>query len=364
MAVTPRKSFYPVLEFSAFAWAKLQYFLHVTQNEVGCMGIADDPKDPLFITDLLIPKQEVSMGSTKFDVDDLAARYEKLIEAGYTFGQFARVWIHTHPTGVHAPSGTDWTTFDEDFSEFDWAVMAIFAKDGWKFARLRYPDINGRPGVDVDIPVQVQEFLATKNSLAYVTDDGQVAVVETPQPTWVEEYKECLQTRPSITYIGSASQVSRASDWRPTWMTGNLGDHSRWDPDDADFKKRQEEWQKESARRKALDDEREARWRHAFSQMEAEGDDDNKLQAEFDAIIERNRRPTPDPDTPSEVRVNKTDSEHNKPTTPTHQEWEDWHKYQREAAGLHDASDLDDVVDVPDGDTGVDLDSKPDPNHD
>lgn len=128
------------LWFTPYAWAKLLYMCHWSEDEVGAMGLAN-ADDPFLIEDLWIPKQVVSTVSTRFDMDDFAVTQMQLADPDSPTARhprcFRRVWIHTHPAGSAAPSHMDERTFEDVVGRADWGVMFIMSKDGQTYCRLR-----------------------------------------------------------------------------------------------------------------------------------------------------------------------------------------------------------------------------------
>jgi hypothetical protein len=93
-----------------------------------------------------------------FDDTAVADFYEEQVDLGRKPQQFSRLWLHTHPGQSPMPSQTDEETYARAFGACDWAVMAILARGGKTYARLRF---NTGPGASLIIPVQVdytQEF--------------------------------------------------------------------------------------------------------------------------------------------------------------------------------------------------------------
>ena len=106
-------------------------------TEVSGWGICDG--DPLHVTDILIPKQECSAGSTLMDDEDIASEVTRLAkDENIEPSMSQRIWIHTHPgSGPPYPSGKDWETFG-NLLECDWGVMLIFSEDGTYFCRYGF----------------------------------------------------------------------------------------------------------------------------------------------------------------------------------------------------------------------------------
>jgi proteasome lid subunit RPN8/RPN11 len=152
--VLPRE---PVLRFTPTAWAKLLFFCHYGDTEIGGFGISD-PDDLLCIRYFQTVHQVVSSVTVAFDDTAVADFYEEQVDLGRKPQQFSRLWLHTHPGQSPMPSQTDEETYARAFGACDWAVMAILARGGKTYARLRF---NTGPGASLIIPVQVdymQEF--------------------------------------------------------------------------------------------------------------------------------------------------------------------------------------------------------------
>ena len=142
----------PVLRFSPNAWAKLHYFCHAGDTEIGGFGVASDPKRLLHIDDFITVKQSTSCVSVVFDDLSVADYFEQQVDLGNKPEQFARVWLHTHPGDSAFPSAVDEETFSRVFGKCDWAVMFILAKGGQTYCRLRF---NSGPGAHIELPVVV-----------------------------------------------------------------------------------------------------------------------------------------------------------------------------------------------------------------
>jgi len=130
------------LRFTPEAWAKLVYFCHAGDTEIGGFGLSH-PDDPLLVIDFLTLKQTTTAVSVEFDDEAVADLFEEQVDLGHRPEQFARIWCHTHPGSSPDPSMTDEETFAEVFGRCDWAVMFILAKGGQTYARLRF---NTGPG--------------------------------------------------------------------------------------------------------------------------------------------------------------------------------------------------------------------------
>jgi len=141
----------PVLRFSPTAWAKLQYFCHRGNTEIGGFGLTS-AEDLLLVEDFVTVWQSASGVSVSFDDAAVADFFETQVDCGRRPEQFARIWLHTHPGDSPMPSSVDEETFDRVFGNCDWAIMFVLARGGRTYARLRF---NVGPGGAAIIPVEV-----------------------------------------------------------------------------------------------------------------------------------------------------------------------------------------------------------------
>ncbi|AQT68722.1 hypothetical protein STSP2_01894 [Anaerohalosphaera lusitana] len=145
------KNFNPILRFSPTAWAKLLYFRDKSDNEVAGFAVTDTD-DLLYVREFVTITQQVTSVTVSFHDEAVADYFDRQVDAGKRPEQFARVWLHTHPSDSPTPSATDNETFARVFGSCQWAVMFILAEDDNTFAKLRF---NVGPGADMLIPVRV-----------------------------------------------------------------------------------------------------------------------------------------------------------------------------------------------------------------
>ena len=168
-----RKGHGPALRFTPTAWAKLLYLRDAGPTEVGGFGISADG-DPLLVEDVRLVTQSCTATTIAFDDAAVADHFDVCVDAGLAPEQFARIWIHTHPGNSARPSGTDERTFARVFGGCDWAVMAILAKGGARYARLRF---NAGPGGELIVPVEI---------------DFSPSFFGANPIAWSEEYERCV----------------------------------------------------------------------------------------------------------------------------------------------------------------------------
>ncbi len=150
----------PSLRFTPTAWAKLWYFCHRGETEIGGFGISS-ADDLLRIEAFITVEQQTSLVSVVFDDTAVADHFDDQVDAGRKPEQFARVWLHTHPGRSPIPSATDEATFARVFGGCAWAVMFVLARSGDTFARLRF---NTGPGGEILLPVSVDYDAAFEGS--------------------------------------------------------------------------------------------------------------------------------------------------------------------------------------------------------
>ena len=108
--------------------------------------------DPLLIEDFVTVKQSCTPVTVAMNDDAVADYFDQQFDNDLRPEQFARIWLHTHPGSSAHPSGVDEETFQRVFGACDWAVMAILARGGQTYARLRF---GVGPGGQMLIPVEV-----------------------------------------------------------------------------------------------------------------------------------------------------------------------------------------------------------------
>jgi proteasome lid subunit RPN8/RPN11 len=183
------------LRFSPTAWSKFLFFRDAGETEIGGFGISP-ADDLLYIEDFLTVKEVVTSVSVSFDDSAVADFFETQVDLGRKPESFARIWLHTHPGNSPEPSGTDEATFERVFGKCDWAVMAILARGGPTYARLRF---NIGPGGEILIPVEV---------------DYSKAFAASSKEAWLEEYRANIRADDwCIVKAQSQSPAASPEDW-------------------------------------------------------------------------------------------------------------------------------------------------------
>jgi hypothetical protein len=191
----------PVLRFTPYAWAKLQFFCHRGDTEIGGFGVTP-PEDLLLIEDFVTVKQSTSIVSVSFDDGAVADYFEAQVDLGRKPEQFGRLWCHTHPGNSPHPSGLDEETFTRVFGMCQWAVMFILARDGDTYARLRF---NVGPKSQSVIPVRI--------------DYGRPFSGSNPD-AWEEEYQANIHPEPDLANVKVDRPLAAfgADDPWDTWL--------------------------------------------------------------------------------------------------------------------------------------------------
>jgi len=140
-----------MLRFSPTAWAKLLFLRDQGDTEVTGFAIAA-AEDLLLVEDICLVPQTCMSASVAMDDQAVADFFDEQVDRGLKPGQFARIWVHTHPGNWSQPSSIDEETFWRVFGRTDWAVMFILARGGQNYARLQF---HVGPGGDMDIPISV-----------------------------------------------------------------------------------------------------------------------------------------------------------------------------------------------------------------
>ena len=183
---TRREEEKQVLTFSPMAWLKLRLFLHADDVEVGGFGISSD-HDLLYVEDFVTVKQFVGPVTVELDDGAVADHFDNCADADIPPARCGRIWVHTHPGTSPIPSYTDEQTFKRVFGNCDWAVMAIVARGGASYARLRF---SAGPGGDAVVPIAVDWERFPQDLLDH---EGKIDVQCT---AWMNEYGQNVHHKP------------------------------------------------------------------------------------------------------------------------------------------------------------------------
>ena len=127
-------------------------------------------------------RQRCTRTSVLFDDAAVADHFDECVDKGMPPERFARIWIHTHPGSSAEPSHTDEQTFTRVFGGSDWAVMAILAREGECYGRIRF---SAGPGGELRIPIDVSY---------------DVAFAATDEAEWIEQHQRCVGTLAAKTH--------------------------------------------------------------------------------------------------------------------------------------------------------------------
>lgn len=150
-ARTSKRRDKPVLRFSPYAWAKLLFFRDRGPTEIGGFGITA-ADDPLFVEGFQTIRQTATAVTIALDDAAVADYLDAQVDAGRKPAQVLRTWIHTHPGNCPKPSSVDEEMFRRVFGPSDYAIMAILARGGKKYGRLRF---NAGPGGSLRLAIRV-----------------------------------------------------------------------------------------------------------------------------------------------------------------------------------------------------------------
>tara|TARA_X000001388_G_scaffold77419_1_gene78146 strand:- start:211 stop:825 length:615 start_codon:yes stop_codon:yes gene_type:complete len=189
----------PKLSFTAETWQQLNYMCKRAPTEIGCFAITH-PEDRLFVTDLWFPKQTCTAATVEFDDEDIAAQIDELADT-HPMDECFRIWIHTHPGNSANPSGTDESTFSKVLGHFDWAVMAILAKGGETYARIKHNAPAGITDGKIEYKIPMGMYSGGYEEWDKILEDK---VTEQTFAHTTHKYPK--------TYYGQASQLYR-DDW-------------------------------------------------------------------------------------------------------------------------------------------------------
>lgn len=195
--LTPDQSYSDVLRISPFAFAKMVFWRNCGDTEVAAYATTKT-RDPLFITDFRLIKQECTGITFDLNTDDLAEDVERTLDDGLCPWQTHNILCHSHPGNSPGPSGTDEANFAKAFSRPDWAIMLIIAQDSSTYCRLK---LNVGPGIEKLLKVQVdfsQDFPASDHK------------------AWGKEYQSKV-TRKKFRMTGKEGTTSLPDADDPLW---------------------------------------------------------------------------------------------------------------------------------------------------
>lgn len=158
----------PILRLNAYALAKLDFYIHNYDHEVGGFLVAEIEDQPLVATDFVLVKQEATKFSFEFDKESGMYDYAREMSRVRKLEQYQciRLWTHTHPNMSATPSPTDERCFSSQFCDLakpghwqPWACMVIRSATGDTYCRLAYNDPHG-PSSQIEIPVAFDTTIA------------------------------------------------------------------------------------------------------------------------------------------------------------------------------------------------------------
>lgn len=191
----------PALKITEYAYHKLQYFRKKSKgDEISLFGISSKD-DHLLVEDLYMPEQTSSGSGTEPTEEGIAEYFRHCEEEYDNPDRWARIWIHTHPSGVHNPSGTDETTWDEIFGCAPWAIMFILANDDKYFCKLkqRFSEV-------------VTEDEDGKKKREYTHIEQEIDFVVEQDNRWTQYHEQ---------WDKEFNVVEKRNKWQNNWQYGN-----------------------------------------------------------------------------------------------------------------------------------------------
>lgn len=152
------------------AWAKMCLaYDHFHEEVSGYCTL--HPDDDFLCTDLVIPKQVSSPGSTDIDVHSLGNLLMENAAPGTDPFRNARVWFHTHPNMEPGPSSIDWAKFNAELrtTAQPYFVMIILGKERRASCTV---------GLRVPHLIQVRAELVVLSSIAGNEEDEFLDLIE------------------------------------------------------------------------------------------------------------------------------------------------------------------------------------------
>lgn len=166
------------LFFTAYAWAKLRYLRDVGPSEVGGFGICD-PRNPLLVHDIELVEQTCTVTTLDFDDESVDAMFNRHLDAGRSPDQFARVWIHTHPTESAEPSVVDEETFERLITASDWGAMFTLARNDVSYGRLQF-NVGPRTSIRLEPCVDYSAGFAASDPRMWLDEYDASVRIEDP----------------------------------------------------------------------------------------------------------------------------------------------------------------------------------------
>lgn len=199
------------LRFTWQAWEKIISLRNAhPSTEVGFLLISK-PEDKFTIIDIMVPRQEVSSVSVKFDPDHYNDIRTALHEAKL-LPQLWEAWGHSHPGASASPSGTDLDTFSDSYAQSQMGLMFIIGK-GEKAetnACFRWLDHTHKVYTEIQLKVVILDHPLEKmhtavglRELANFYDDVEKWLAEVN--TWINErtYSTSYNSAPNHSIVAS-----------------------------------------------------------------------------------------------------------------------------------------------------------------
>lgn len=117
---------------------KLKFWIDRSSGEFGGFGITGDTEQRFLITDFVLVPQRTGAGHADLDNGAIADYYYDMVKKGLEPHQFGRIWFHTHLGSGDwvRPSGGDDDTFQQAFTDGDWAMMLVLNQAYCNYAEI------------------------------------------------------------------------------------------------------------------------------------------------------------------------------------------------------------------------------------
>jgi hypothetical protein len=118
----------PWVFYTIEAWKTIEYLVSKSPDEIGWFGLVDNYDNGNYcITEILVPKQEVTGASVDIEANAIAEVVNQLLNEGKDPSKL-RYHGHSHVDMKVMPSGTDQEHLEEYMEDCDWFIRGIYNK--------------------------------------------------------------------------------------------------------------------------------------------------------------------------------------------------------------------------------------------
>lgn len=120
----------PTVFYTKEVWDSIWYIVDQCKKEVGWLGLVEElANGDYLITEIFVPKQEVTSVTTEMEPEALAKLAMQLLDEDKDPSKL-RYWGHSHVDMPVRPSATDEDQVDEYLEHADWFIRGIYNKKG------------------------------------------------------------------------------------------------------------------------------------------------------------------------------------------------------------------------------------------